>query len=385
MKVLAVSHEASATGAPIFFLTLLQWLKSSGCTIDVIVLKDGVLRHQFESVGRCVVLSTGFDERAPLEALGLDFCQEHYDVIYFNTLETAHVLQYFLERGMLGGGALIVSHIHELEGTIQKYGAEKISVINKVSDLIFAASSAVKENLCGRHHFDEGKTHVVNSCSRSLSPSDFSTDDRSLLGRFDGKKMVLACGEISVGKGVDTFIRTAIELRRRYKAINKKEDFFFVWLGPDSYKVRAYFERDLEILGLNDLIQFFGHRDQVYPFFSACSVFYLSSRQDSFPLVCLEAASFRKPIVYFPDAGGIGSFLGNDAGLPALYQDFVDAADKIELLLNDEKIGNGLGDVAFLRWKTNYTADEICQKIFARIQDCKRSLSGGTVKESEDI
>jgi glycosyltransferase involved in cell wall biosynthesis len=49
--------------------------------------------------------------------------------------------------------------------------------------------------------------------------------------------------------------------------------------------------------------------------YQAADVFVLPSREDPFPLVCLEAAATGLPVVAFREAGGMASFIEDDAGL----------------------------------------------------------------------
>jgi len=50
----------------------------------------------------------------------------------------------------------------------------------------------------------------------------------------------------------------------------------------------------------------------IYPIFD---IFLLPSREDPFPLVCLEAAAAGLPIVCFKESGGMAEFVGDDAGI----------------------------------------------------------------------
>jgi glycosyltransferase involved in cell wall biosynthesis len=49
-------------------------------------------------------------------------------------------------------------------------------------------------------------------------------------------------------------------------------------------------------------------------YFAAFDVFALVSREDPFPVVCLEAASLGKPIVCFNSSDGEKEFVENDCG-----------------------------------------------------------------------
>lgn len=53
----------------------------------------------------------------------------------------------------------------------------------------------------------------------------------------------------------------------------------------------------------------------------AVDVFALNSREDSFPLVMLEASACCLPVFCFADSGGDPEFVTEDSGLVARYHD----------------------------------------------------------------
>ena len=78
VRLLAVSHEASQTGAPIVLAYLLDWLKkNSDVSVRTLLVEDGPLRARFEGAGEVSALT----DRSGAELLG------------------------FIERGLLARGA----------------------------------------------------------------------------------------------------------------------------------------------------------------------------------------------------------------------------------------------------------------------------------------
>jgi glycosyltransferase involved in cell wall biosynthesis len=66
---------------------------------------------------------------------------------------------------------------------------------------------------------------------------------------------------------------------------------------------------------------------------AAADVFALTSREDPYPLVCLEAAALGKPIVCFAGAGGAPEFVEQDCGFVVPYFDVTAMAGRIASLL----------------------------------------------------
>ena len=70
------------------------------------------------------------------------------------------------------------------------------------------------------------------------------------------------------------------------------------------------------------------------------------SREDPYPLVCLEAASLGKPVICFADAGGMPEFVEDDCGYVVPYLDLNAFATKIIELSSDPEKTKTLGENA---------------------------------------
>jgi len=332
--ILFVTHECSGTGAPILFLSIIRHLvdEHDYSRVDILGLKPGEKIEEFSSLGNLFVCPSEWD----IHDTAGNSLQKDYDYIYTNTVETAHVLPVLAECGALGRRTRVISHVHELDGTIKKYGADRLSEFTRFSHAIICVSEAVRNNLL-KYGLPEDRVHVVYP---SVRPPRFVSPNKD-----DAVFTVLGCGEITVWKGIDVFIDTA----RKALALNR--DMEFVWLGADNYKIREYFEEDIRRFGLEKEIRFLGYDDDISPYFRVADLFYLSSRQDSFPLVCLEAASIGLPSLYYPDAGGIRELFGEDAGFPLPYLDTEYAANLIIQLVKDRERRRIVGEEAKRRFE----------------------------------
>lgn len=333
-KILFVTHECSGTGAPILFINIINYLVQTGrySKVDILGLKPGEKISEFSRLGNLFLCS---DERG-IEEVASTKLQKGYDYIYTNTVETAHVLPALFESGALADTTRVVSHVHELDGTIIKYGKERLEEFIKYSHAIICVSKAVCDNLL-KYGFSRELIRVVYPFIKPLRQMDPKGDDSVF--------RVLGCGEITVCKGIDVFIETA------RKVLKKKEGVEFMWLGSDSYKIRGYFEEDIRKFGLDPKIRFVGYKEDISQYFYDADLFYLSSRQDSFPLVCLEAASIGLPSLYYPDAGGIKELFGTEAGFALPYLDTDYAANLIVELTEDNEVLRKVGGRARERYK----------------------------------
>ncbi len=92
---------------------------------------------------------------------------------------------------------------------------------------------------------------------------------------------------------------------------------------------------------MKNKVFFLEHKPNPLDYYSAIDAFASVSREDSFPLVCLESASFAKPILCFEKAGGMAEFVENDCGFVVPFLDTGRFADKIlELCENPESHKN---------------------------------------------
>jgi glycosyltransferase involved in cell wall biosynthesis len=72
----------------------------------------------------------------------------------------------------------------------------------------------------------------------------------------------------------------------------------------------------------------------------------LTSREDPYPVGCLEAAALEKPIVCFANAGGASEFLEEDCGFVVPYLDVPAMADRIVSLIDSADRRRTMGTAA---------------------------------------
>ena len=99
-------------------------------------------------------------------------------------------------------------------------------------------------------------------------------------------------------------------------------------------------------------------------YLASLDVFVLSSREDPFPLVCLEAANLRKPVVCFADAGGMPEFVGDDAGAVVPFEDVDAMARSIETFYQDPEKRKEAGKNAQRKAQTEFSTETACRSIF---------------------
>jgi len=333
MKYLFISHEASATGAPIFFIEFIKELirtSDSILDIDIIILKDGEVIDQFHELGNVLELFN-LDKLELCNSID-NFCgNKKYELAYYNTLETSHILSH-IKSSSINIKKNIV-HIHEMEGIIQRYGGgKKIQCLNSLSDHIITVSKPVYDNLVVNHNFDKNKMTIIPPFTKKITKLS-STKVESVKKDLNilNKKIILGCGDINARKGVDFFVKLAILYTKNNSLIS--DELHFLWLGPDSNKEMEFFQKELKVHNAESNMTFLGFHRDTEKFFNTADVFTMVSREDPHPLVCMEAASLEIPIIFFEETGGINSFL-NGNGFKANFHDLEDTFTKILTVLN---------------------------------------------------
>lgn len=320
-RMLAITHETTLTGAPMNLLHFLRWIKErTDVEIQVVALDDGPLRHRFEQVAEVTVLDRGPATRLlataeqgmvhlgssrawkPLAAARLrpqlrDF--EGFDLVYANSITSTSILPH------LPRAPLTVAHVHELQVALRTLQpVEKLRALTTIPDAWIAASGAVRDLLTEEFGLPADRVLLHYEYIDAIAISQRSIDLRTVerlrreIGIPAEAAIVLGAGTIDWRKGPDQFIQLATEVRRL-----SREPVRFIWVGGDL--VGTDWERlrsDIDRTS-SDHVHFVGVKPDPVPWFELADVFALTSREDPFPLVCLEHAARGIPVVTFRNGG----------------------------------------------------------------------------------
>jgi len=341
-RLLVVTHETTLTGAPMNLLHFVNWLSANtDIELHTLVLKDGPLRHRFEWVSDVTVLDESAmnsllaamqqglvhlgSRRAwrPIAALRLSpqlRKLRDFDLAYFNSVTSIGVLPY------LPPTPVVVNHVHELQVALKSWQPSHdydlfrtlphqwIAASQAVSNMLIDDLDLPAERVSLHHEFIDARAVADNvvalreseRCRREFRiPADAA--------------IVMGAGTIDWRKGPDLFIQLAMEVRRR-----SREPVHFVWVGGDLTGLDMHRLRsDIDRSGA-DHVHFVGVKPDPMAWFAMADVFALTSREDPFPLVCLEHAALGHPIVTYRN-GGIVELL--DGAGPAAATGIVEHLD----------------------------------------------------------
>lgn len=343
--ILFISHDAGRTGAPIVLLNLLRWIKKhTSLSFKIVFRGGGELSGEFNELGPILILSD-FSSVLWQEKLHDFIGNSNLKLIYSNTAVNGDVIDAL--KAIVD--VPVISAIHELEHSIRRFAPGRLfELVKKHTDLFIAVSNAVKNNLELNHAIPGTKIKLVHSfipvseitLNASIDPSYIHQELNINKDMF----IVGGSGTIDWRKGADLFTYIALiflkmltmEERRRVK---------FVWVGGDlNSQDMVHLNHDINYSELlNDRVIFTGEKKQACSYFSQFSVFLLSSREDPFPLVCLEAGALNKPVICFDKAGGIPDLVEDDGGFVVPYLDMDEAAHVLYRLFREPELANVMG------------------------------------------
>lgn len=388
-RLLAVTHQASLTGAPMCLAHLLGWIHdNTDVEIHTLVLADGPLLPRFEKVGEVTVidrgrvgkvlravqhgLANGGSRRAwrPVAAARLAPQLRHlrgFDLAYCNSATSVSVL------GHLPTPGAVVSHVHELEVALRTWAPRHdYDVFRTRPDRWIAASAAVRDLLVGELELPAAKVllhhefvDAAGIAARDIGAREVAACRREL-GIAADSAVVLAAGTLEWRKGADLFVQVANEVRRR-----TRRPVSFVWLGGDLHgteweRVRA----DRERSGA-DHVHFVGVRDDPLPWFATADVFALTSREDPFPLVCLESAAVGTPIVTYRSGGMVELLEAAGPEAAGGVIDHLDVgafADQVLRLLDDEALRRAAAEQVGRRVLEHHDVAVAAPRLFADLE-----------------
>lgn len=386
-RLLAVTHEATITGAPINLAHFLEWVTANtDVEVHTLALRDGPLVPRFRNIGDVTVLDRSSPAKAlsivqqgllhlgssrawkPVARARLRPQLRHlagFDAVYLNSAASVDVVDH------LPGADFVISHVHELQVALRTAPPHQKAAFRERPDLWIAASDAVRRALVEESEVPDGQVAVHHEFIDAQALSGRSPDPRETarLRREadipDGAAVVVGAGTLDWRKGPDLFIQLAGEVQRR-----SRERVTFVWIGgetkgTDWERLRA----DLERTGAD--VRFTGLKLDPFPWFAMADVFALTSREDPFPLVCLEHAAMGCPIVTYRNGGMVELLEAAGADAARGIVDYLDVgamADRVIDLLVSADLRRSVGTALQQRVVEEHDVSVAAPRLLAEIE-----------------
>jgi len=264
-------------------------------------------------------------------------------------------------------GVPVITHVHELEYWIQRSGPRNWEEVKQQTTLFIAASNAVADNLRNRHQIPDSQIEVVHEFISTELPSGLSAaarETRMELGIPPDAFVVCGGGAEMWRKGRDLFVQLAARVVRTVRG----RSCVFLWVGREADEEAQYWlNHDVRQAGLNGVVRWIGETADPLRYFAAGDAFAMVSREDPFPLVCLEAALVGKPVLCFANAGGVPEFVRDDAGFVVPYLDVEAMADRVIELMHNPSLCQVMGRTGAERVKREFSVEACAPKLMAVI------------------
>ena len=92
------------------------------------------------------------------------------------------------------------------------------------------------------------------------------------------------------------------------------------------------------------------------------------SREDAYPLVCLETAAMATPIICFENGGGMPEFVEEDCGFVVPYLDVEAVAEKVVKLYQDPALREQMGASAAIKVRQRHHIEAIAPDVAELIE-----------------
>ena len=332
-QIIIVSHDAYLHGAQYLALHIAKkLLDEHKYEVTILLNGSGPLISEFEKVGEVYKLFE-MDENSK-QKLYRQLFDSGIRYAIANTSAVGEVVQ-----GLKNVNIMSISLIHEMESVIKQMRLQNsLKLIVENAYKVVFPSKIVENDVKKFVQIDDEKIllqpqgnykhnryidKIDEAREKLLKDLRFSTDSFIILN--------VAYGDFR--KGLDIFVDIGIAiLNKGYKNIH------FVWVG--HYEEPLYAEQIKKIKDLNyeHSFHFPGFCEDVSYFYAGSDLFFLSSREDPFPTVVMEAMEVGLPVIGFKDAGGFSELLEDGKGILVDKLNVTQAADAIINLYEDKEL-----------------------------------------------
>lgn len=350
-SIIFVSHEASRTGAPMVLLSMLRWIKeNTNIQFGIVIGADGPMREEFKVIAPCLFIDAySHDERPNVLRR---FCGVNVQCVYLNTIVSGIYGAYLTFLN-----AKFITHVHEMENLFSLFEHTFSELLKICSDYIAVSQGSVEAiKVRTAHRSDITINYIPPFIDRYPQAVSRDSSGRTRVS----SPIIYGCGTLEPRKGPDIFCDVAEILIE-----SGVRDFQMKWIGGAANYDLA---QEIEKRGISEHVEWLGMHADPRRLLRNGAMFVLPSREDAFPLVCLEAAEQGLPVICFDHrAGSMHKFVETDAGIVVDYLDAEKMAQAIKALLQDPARRKKLGAKAKEKIEIRHLTEAVCPQIMALI------------------
>ncbi len=323
-KITFVSHDSSLTGGPILLLNLLKLLiLQDQYVITILLYRGGRLEDEFRKIAPTFVLKgSKYNKQRNIVLRTVNYLEfrirkarfmkqvKDADLIFMNTIAVGILAKAFHRLHIP-----LVVYVHELPSVIEILNKKgHVDLALQSARFLAVPSQAVADNLVSHHRIASSK--IITLDYYFPKPGEPSSSKAAMRDSFcnafgipKDKFFVVGMGTATKRKGIDIFLDCC------YEAARLDRDIFFVWIGDfEDPQTKEASMTKITQSGMDKYVKLTGSIPHspftLFPF----DLFVLTSREDPYPLVIIEAAYVRLPAICFQGSGGAAEFVAPDCG-----------------------------------------------------------------------
>jgi glycosyltransferase involved in cell wall biosynthesis len=340
-RLVIVSHDAHPHGAQYLALHMARMYREAfKLDVDVVLLGEGRLRDEF---ARWATVH----DLAGVEPLGVEarhlarrLCAGGASHAIANTTASG-----LFAKVLKDAGFQVIGLVHELPGVINGLGLlEHARALAANADRVVFPSGSVRDQfdscIDARPVRSEVRAQGLYKLNRYAWPQGRTEARRRLrhaLGIGSAAKVVLGVGYADYRKGIDLFVDIGTRVMR------VRGEVHFLWVGHFDAALEPGIRETVHAAGLEGRFHFPGIDPDTDPCFAGADLYALTSREDPFPSVVLEALQVEVPVVGFAGAGGFTDLLERGTGVLVPAFDADAFSETVLELLGDEQRAAAMG------------------------------------------
>lgn len=303
-KMLLVGHDAFPAGAQQLLYHIGLTLRYRfGLQIAFVLMGGGSLAKKYAEIAPTHVVDPKTDFWPGLVAHLHALREDGYRTALTNSAFSGNIVNVLTEMGFK-----ICSLIHELRTIVARDdGAERLKLIFAHSDHVVFPSTRVQEELVAAFGAPAKVAAVLpQGVYKDVEEPD-TADDLALrreLGVPAAARLVLNAGFADLRKGVDLFVAIAKTVALIAPQV------VFVWVGDADADVETWLLATVRADARSNM-RFVPFTDRIGRYMRAADLFLLTSREDPFPSVILEALAAGLPVAAFQGGGGFVDLLAD--------------------------------------------------------------------------
>lgn len=362
MRVLFVAHDFSLAGAQNSLLRILNWLKANtDWQLGVLALARGTLEIEYNKLALVEALAPPRDASVDMLPQSMSERAEGAlqrlltrmgglpDLVVGNTVVASLVYPAIAKLGVP-----VLTRVAELPSSVEEYASpEMIAAMLRHSTAFVGVSSPVVTMLQNMGVAPERIRCLPGVIADYPTPpvGEARSQLEQGLGIDASVPILWGMGSVSHRKGADLFYEACLHLYDLGVT-----NFQAVWAGSSDSSLAGWSH---VAHPAQSKVHFIGQIKKPYQLMKPGDIFILSSREDPFPLVSLEAAERGLPIVAFAQSGGSVDLVNAGAGFLAEKESPTDMAAKLARLLSDKEMLLAMGQRAHDLVREAYTIERV--------------------------